>query len=148
MKVEKTYKELLGFQAEIQQLLKRVNVTDNALPVVQLNRLVKKIFKDVVETHEDKMEDLRLKLCIRDKNTFAKVLNDKGEYQYTEENEKRFRTESREIENQPIEVHYNEALSYQELLELIDKKQHPFIAWEDVKENLEPFYFWKDEPTN
>jgi hypothetical protein len=141
MKVEKTYKQLLEFQGQVQAIADKIKNVDNPVPIVQLNRLLKKATAKHGEEYEEKVEDLRLKLCIRDEKTRAKVLSDKGHYQFTEENEKAFRKESKELQAQTIEIHYNEALPYQELLSLLDPKQRPYFDWEDVKEVLEPFYF-------
>ena len=139
MKAEKTYKELLQFQAQIEGLQKLYTVDTDPLPVVQQNRLIKKVLTSAFEDYNEKIEDLRLKLCIRDEK-LAKVLDAKGGYQFTEENEKAFRAGIKALNNETVEVHYNQALSYQELLKLIDPKNYPFLDWEDMKDTLEPFY--------
>jgi hypothetical protein len=140
MKAEKTYKQLLEFQAQLQSIANKVTDMDNSVPLVQLQRLIKKALTKPMEEFEEKVEDLRLKLCIRDEKTKAKVLDDKGQYQFTEENEKAFRSEYKALQTEIVEVHYNQVLSYQDLIKLVSPKHRPFLDWEDMQETLEPFY--------
>jgi len=140
MKTDKTYKQLLEFQGQIGVLQKLYDAAINPVPVVMQNRLLKKILTSAFEDYNEKLEDLRLKYCIRDEKTRAKILTADGGYQFNEENERAFRKAVKELNNEVVEVDYNQSLSYQELLKIIDEKSHPFIAWEDVKEHLEPFY--------
>lgn len=140
MKTEKTYKQLLEFQGQISILQKMQNTSTDPVPVVEQNRLLKKVLTGTFEDYNEKIEDLRLKYCIRDEKTRAKTLDANGNYQYTEENEKALRKDIKALNKEVVEVDYNQSLSYQELLKIIDEKNHPFIQWEDVKEYLEPFY--------
>lgn len=140
MNTKKTYKQLLEFQVQIATLQKMHDPSPDPVPVVEQNRLLKKVLTVPFEDYNEKLEDLRLKYCIRDEKTRAKILTADGGYQYTEENERALRSGIKELNNEVVEVHFNQALSYPELLKIIDKKSHPFIGWEDVKEYLEPFY--------
>jgi len=140
MKTEKTYKQLLEFQGQIGILQKMYEKSSDPVPVVEQNRLLKKVLTSPFDDYNEKLEDLRLKFCIRDEKTRAKILDANGNYQYTEENEKALRQGIKDLNEEVVEVNFNQSLSYQELLKIIDKKNHPFIQWEDVKEALEPFY--------
>lgn len=140
MKTEKTYKQLLEFQGQIGVLQKMYDPSPDPVPVVEQNRLLKKALSTPFEDYNEKLEDLRLKYCIRDEKTRAKILTADGNYQYSEENEKLFRADVKTLNNEVVEVHFNQALSYPELLKIIDKKSHPYIQWDDMKEYLEPFY--------
>lgn len=140
MKTEKTYKQLFEFQGQISILQKMYNPSPDPVPVVEQNRLLKKALTSHFEDYNEKLEDLKLKFCIRDEKTRAKILTADGGYQFTEDNEKLLRAAVKELNNEVVDVHFNQSLSYQELLKIIDKKSHPYIQWEDVKEHLEPFY--------
>lgn len=140
MRTEKTYKQLFEFQGQVSILQKMYNPSPDPVPVVEQNRLLKKALTSHFEDYNEKLEDLRLKFCIRDEKTRAKILTGDGAYQFTEENEKLLRAAVKELNNEVVDVHFNQSLSYQELLKIIDKKSHPYIQWDDVKEYLEPFY--------
>lgn len=141
MKTNKTYKQLLElFQFKKNIIQMTPDISDElAIPLIQLNRLVKKVTNKYIEDYQEKIEEGRLKFCLRNPDQ-SKVTGPNGEYLFSAEKELEFNKYCKEILNTEVEVDFNTTLEYSELFNILPEKVKKFWQWEDVEEYLSPFY--------
>jgi hypothetical protein len=139
MKTITTYKNLLHLQ-EFSKAVSKIEGISDYHPVLKLNRLVKKALKGLDEFNEI-VEDLRIDYCEKENGRIVRV---EGQLQWSAEGEKAFRKAYKALLSQEVEVNYDEALSYSELISVIPgalvEESNP---WEDVEEFLSPFFVEK-----
>lgn len=141
MKVEKTYRELLEFSAKVQQLSNAPYNQDKeeVQPRVLLARAAKKFLKPL-EEYEDAVETLRIKYCIKDKETNKILKNEKGQYEFDADGTLGMISEVKELQKTKVEVHYDTTIPYKDLLATLPAQAQPFWQWEDVEDVLSPIY--------
>lgn len=128
-----TYKKLLVIQAFNDAVVKSNFSADEYAVIGRLAKLVKKLTPQI-EEFQEMVEDLRLDYCMKDG---LKILRENGQLQWTAEGEKGFRKAYKELLNTTLELDGITPLSYNEILALLPPSSGD---WEDVKENLSPFF--------
>jgi hypothetical protein len=138
-KVEKTYRDLLEFSAKVQQLGNAPQEGDEIKPRVLLNRMAKKVLKPL-EEYEEAIETLRIKHCLKDKETNKIVKNEKGHYDFDADGTIAFIEAVKQLQKTKVEISIETTLPYSELLATLPEQSKPFLQWEDVEDVLSPMY--------
>jgi len=141
MKVEKTYRELLEFSAKVQTINNAPygKSEDDIKARVLLLRASKKFLKPL-EEYEETLETLRIKHCLKDKDSNKILKNEKGEYEFDSEGSLAIIKEVKELQKTVVEAHYDTQLPYSDLLVTLPDQAQPFWQWEDVQDTLSPVY--------
>jgi hypothetical protein len=130
-----SYKKIFILQ-NFNESLGKLNLETSDYAVLEkLSKVVKKLAGEV-ENFNESIEDLRLDHCMKDGH---KIVRENNQLQWTAEGEKAFRKAYKELLNQEVEIDESiKPLSYNEILSLLPNTTS--MSWEDVKENLEPFF--------
>ena len=140
MKTVVTYKKLLQLKTFSDSVSKIPNLGDDVALVIKLQKLAKKACKPL-EDFEEKVEDLRLDHCFKEN---GRIVRQDGQFQWTAEGEKAFRSAYKALINEEVETHFDSALSYEEFKSILPEKDRKMVAdWEDMGEVLSPFFVEK-----
>lgn len=130
-----TYKNILVMQ-NLQEAIVKMNLSsEDYVAVVKLNKIVKKL-APIIENFQEMVEDLRLDHCYKEGN---KIVRENGQMQWTADGEKAFRKAYKELLSTEVDVDA-QAINYSELYDILPKAAQANNKWEDVEENLSPFF--------
>jgi hypothetical protein len=140
-KVEKTYRELLEFQAKVQQITSAPYNEDNenVAPRVLLARVSKKINK-ALEEYEEAIETIRIKHCLKDSSSNKIIRNEKGQYEFDADGTLAMIKEVKDLQKTSVEISVDTTLPYKSLLATLPAQAQPYWQWEDVSDVLSPVY--------
>lgn len=140
-KVEKTYRELLEFAQKVQQITNAPynNNNEDVAPRVLLARVSKKINK-ALEDYEEALETIRIKHCLKDKDTNKIIRNEKGQYEFDAEGTLAMIKEIKDLQKTSVEISFDTVLPYSDLLATLPAQAQPYWQWEDVSDVLSPVY--------
>ncbi len=140
-KVEKTYRELLEFQAKVQQITSAPYNEDNenVAPRVLLARVSKKINK-ALEEYEEAIETIRIKHCLKDSASNKIIRNEKGQYEFDADGTLAMIKEVKDLQKTSVEISFDTTLPYKSLLATLPALAQPYWQWEDVSDVLSPVY--------
>lgn len=140
-KVEKTYRELLEFQAKVQQISNAPYNQDNedVAPRVLLTRVSKKISK-ALEEYEEAIETIRIKHCLKDPSSNKIIRSEKGQYEFDADGTLAMIKEVKDLQKTSVEISFDTTLPYKSLLATLPALAQPYWQWEDVSDVLSPVY--------
>jgi hypothetical protein len=130
-----SYKKILILQNFSESLSKLNLKTEDYAILEKLNKVVKKLAGDI-EGFNELVEDLKLDHCMKDG---LKIVRENNQLQWTAEGEKAYRKAYKQLLNEEVAIDETiKPLSYNEILSILPEKT--FMGWDDVKENLMPFF--------
>lgn len=124
-KIKRTYKQLFEFAAIANAYGKKNEGKENKLTAAI--KSIAKELKRVNEDYQEELSEIQLNNCSVDEKTQCILTDDKGNYQFTKDAQRKVIKEKKELDNKIVEVNQRIAVGAEDLItSLTDYERESF----------------------